>query len=279
MHALIRVVLISALALCAGPAGAQKTTEPQPMAAPGESTEPPRPSAAPVPVVQQHALPRGGGVLVFGGGEGTGLAVVKVLIADHSHVTVVTDDSSENAMLTAMGVTVAHGNVLDPETIKPIFTSAPFRAVISTIGEERAQQPLDFIGNKNIEDLAKASDIPRLILVSAIGAGDSADAPPWYVQVMTKVWGSGALTAKTQAEEYLRKSGLDYTVVRPGWISDRPASGKAVLTVDRGVYSQIARADLGNLVANCVDDDTTVGKTLSAFDQTHVGFLAILGWN
>jgi len=286
MNTLLRSALIPILLLLAGPVWAQKTTEPQPMAAPGESTEPPRPNAAPVPIVQQHALPRAGGVLVFGGTDGTRRELTKVLIANHIHVTVVadvsasasTDTSSGESELTTMGAVVAHGNALDPESIKPIFASAPFRAVISAI-DEKHNASQDLNGFKDVVDGVKASNIPRLILISAIGAGDSSDAPPWYVKVAMKLLDYRAVTEVAEAEDYLRKSGLEYTIVRSGGPSDQTASGKAVLTQDNHLYSRIARADLANLLAACVDDDTLVGKTLSAFDETRVGFLAMFGRN
>src|SRR5438046_2436373 len=130
-----RFVLLPLLLLLAHPALAQssKTSEPQPMAAPGESTEPPKPRAAPLGAVQTVPLPRSGGVLVFGGTSGTGLEVVKALVAMKEQVTVVTHSKPDDATLKAMGVTVVSGDAMKPESLKELFKATPYRVVISTI--------------------------------------------------------------------------------------------------------------------------------------------------
>jgi uncharacterized protein YbjT (DUF2867 family) len=268
-----RTLLVSLLLAVTCPALAQKTTEPQPMAAPGESTEPPSPKAAPAGAVEAVPLPRSGGVLVFGGTRGTGLEAVKTLVAMKEQVTVVTHGSPDNAELKAMGVTVVSGNVLDPDSIKEVFKSTPFRAVISTIGRQKNQPSPDFDGNKNVIDAAKATGIPRFILVSTIGAGDSEKAAPWIARLFLKE----VMAEKGRAEDYLKASGLDYTIVRPGGLLDKPASGQARLVADPMAFSFVARADLGKLVAECVKNDDTIKKTLSVLDPTRTGILSLFG--
>jgi uncharacterized protein YbjT (DUF2867 family) len=253
------------------PAAAQKTTQGQPMAGPGESTEPPPPHAAPVGVVQAQTLPRGGGILVFGGTHGTGLETVKVLAARKEHVTVVTHSDPHNPELAALGVTVVAGNALDPATIKDIFTAAPFRAVVTTIGRSPGEADPSFTGNKNIIDAAKAASIPRLIMVSTIGAGDSVDQLAWIEQIFYRK----TFALKTDAENYLKASGLNYTIMRPGGLVDKSADGKAVFTTDQVGMSWISRADLGKLIADCVDNDADVNKTFTVFDPSRAG---LLGW-
>jgi len=198
MQVSMRFVLLLGVLLSAVPADAQKTTEPQPMAGPGQSSEPPPPKAAPVGTVAQQALPRSGGVLVFGGAEGTGLALVKELVSNQNHVTVVSNHAAPDAVLTSMGVAVVQVNLLDAETLKSVFTAAPFRAVVSTVGESHGGSG-DFIANKNIFDATKAAGVPRLIFMTEIGVGDSTEAPPWYVKVADKLFDGEWLTVKAAA--------------------------------------------------------------------------------
>ncbi len=226
-------------------------------------------------VVQQLELPRAGGVLIFGA-EGIGVDLAKALVVKANHVTVVTDDDIKGRDLTAAGVTVMKANLADPESLKSVFTSSPFRVVISTLGERDAA-PMDATDNKRVIEATKTAGLERFVMISRIGVGDSADAPPWYVKAPVKMMSGKALQADADAESYLRASGLDYTVVRLGGLLDKPADHTATLTPDVKVYSQITRADAADVLVKCADDAATIKKTLAIFDPNRVGFLALFG--
>jgi uncharacterized protein YbjT (DUF2867 family) len=275
MHLSFRLLVVALTLLSAVPAQADKTSPAQEMAKPGESTEPPKPRGAPVAVVHQLELPRAGGVLVFGA-DGIGDDLVKALVAKANHVTVVTNNEQKARDLTATGATVMKANMADPQSLKAVFTSAPFRVVISTVGELDAK-PTDAADNKNAIDATKTAGLERFIMISRIGVGDSANAPPWYVKLPVNFLSDKTLNADKTAEDYLRTSGLDYTIVRIGGVTYKPAGNTAVLTANTSVYSQITKADLANLLVKCADDRTAIQKTFSAYDPTRTGFAALFG--
>jgi len=67
------------------------------------------------------------------------------------------------------------------------------------------------------------------------------------------------LRAKQAADDDLRARDLDWTVVRPGPLTDDPGAGRGrVGTLDRG---DIPRADVAAVLAGCLDSPTTVGRT------------------
>jgi uncharacterized protein YbjT (DUF2867 family) len=278
MRSIAALVLLPLLLALAAPANAQKTTEPQQMAKPGESTEPPHPRAAPVPMVVQHDLPRAGGILIFGGTGGTGLELVKTLVATHEHVTVVAADDDAGQAAAAAGATVAKSNLTDPAALKTVFTSAPFRAVVSTLAEAHDAPSLDYAANKAVGAAAKDAGVPRFVMLSAVGAGDSVDALPWYARMTDKIFGRDDFANVTKAEDDLRTLDLELSVIRAGGIANGPSQGKVQLAADPHLYSQITRADLASLIAAVIDDTTTNGKTLTAYDPARVGFLAAFGW-
>ena len=73
--------------------------------------------------------------------------------------------------------------------------------------------------------------------------------------------GFGAyLQAKFEADEAVRASGLDYTIVRPGGLTDDPGTGLVSVAehLDRG---QIPRADVAAVFAACLDEPATIGKS------------------
>lgn len=110
-------------------------------------------------------------------------------------------------------------------------------------GAER-KQTLDRDGAVKLIDACKADGIRRYLMVSAMGA----DSPPPAGE--GEVFGE-YLRAKAAADQALEASGLEYTVVRPGGLTDEPPSGRIELgwSLDRG---QISRADVAAVLRACL---------------------------
>jgi nucleoside-diphosphate-sugar epimerase len=140
----------------------------------------------------------------------------------------------------------------------------PIHAVISTIGGlPKDGQRADFLGNKNLIDAAVKAGVQKFILVSSIGSGESVVAiPPQALETLRPV-----LLEKEQAEKHLIESGLTYTVIRPGGLKSEPATGNGVVTEDYKVAGTIHRADVAQLVCQCLASDAANNKILSAVDR------------
>jgi uncharacterized protein YbjT (DUF2867 family) len=69
------------------------------------------------------------------------------------------------------------------------------------------------------------------------------------------------LKAKGAAEEDLRARDLDWTILRPGALTDEPATGRVELA-DKVVRGSIPRADVAAVVLALLDRPETIGKTL-----------------
>lgn len=88
---------------------------------------------------------------------------------------------------------------------------------------------VDNLGTQNMVEACKKSGVKRLVLISSILANGAAMGQilnPIYI--LLNVLGL-TLVAKLQAEKYLKNSGLDYTVIRPGGLKNDPPSGNIVL--------------------------------------------------
>jgi uncharacterized protein YbjT (DUF2867 family) len=229
--------------------------------------EPPRAAADLAPPATHPTVD--GAVLVIGGTRGTGLEVVRLLRARGEAVVVLARTESDTRELETMGVRIIRGNALRQVEMKQAMTLAPVRAVVSTLGARTVKEPRpDFEGNRNAVDAAKAAGVKRFVLVTVIGAGNSLDASPALARRFLK----DVIAAKSQAEDYLKISGLDYTIIRPGGLLDKEAQGRAYLTEDTASMAWIRRADLARLVVQALDDPRAVGKTYHAFDPDRTRF-------
>jgi uncharacterized protein YbjT (DUF2867 family) len=114
------------------------------------------------------------------------------------------------------------------------------------------KKTVDLGGAVKLIEAAKAEGISRYLIVSAMGA----DKAPEDGSV-----GFGAyLQAKFEADAAVRASGLDYTIVRPGGLTDDPGTGLVSVAekLDRG---KVPRADVAAVFVACLDDPGTVGKS------------------
>jgi len=117
-------------------------------------------------------------------------------------------------------------------------------------GDER-KRTMDLGGALKLIEAAKANGISRYLIVSSMGAAE----PPGE--------GGGAfgeyLRAKSEADRALAASGLDYTIVRPGRLTDDPGSGR-VNVAPRLERGSISRPDVAAVLLACLDIENTIGR-------------------
>lgn len=210
-------------------------------------------------------LPALADVLVFGGTRGVGLETVRLLREQGENVTVMVREASDLTKLNEIdGVSLVVGDAMEMESITNAYSSGEFDAVISTLsGNPIVGYAVDSAGSINAIDGAKAAGVDRLILVSSIGAGDSRAAlPPPALKALSSV-----LAEKEKAERYLIDSGLTWTIIRPGVLTDKPANGKGILTQDTSATGIVSRADVAKLTVGALIDPLRMGKMFSALEQ------------
>ncbi|MCS6946548.1 MAG: SDR family oxidoreductase [Steroidobacteraceae bacterium] len=231
------------------------------------------PTRTPAPIAPLAAHGNfSGPIFVVGGTRGTGLEIVRIMRRRGDRVAALVRPGSDAAALEQLGVRVILGDALNPADLAAAFASERFAAVVSTLGtRSRDERRPDFEGNRNLFEAAKTAGVRRVVLVTVIGAGDSEGTGPWLARRFL----ARIIALKTQAEDALRGSGLDYTIIRPGGLIDRPAERHAFLTEDRAAFSWITRSDLAELTVRALDDPQTVNKVYHAFDPTRTRFWSI----
>ncbi len=204
-------------------------------------------------------------IFVAGASRGVGREVAKYLRNREMNVKALLRTPDTRPELEAMGVEVVMGDALDITAVEQaILGPELISAVISTIGGlPKDGERADYLGNKNLIDAAVKAGVGKFILVSSIGSGESVVAlPPQALETLRSV-----LIEKEKAEQHLINSGLNYTIIRPGGLKSEPATGNAVLTENYRVAGTIHRADVGQLVCDCLFSDLANYKILSAIDR------------
>ncbi len=104
-------------------------------------------------------------------------------------------------------------------------------------------------------DAAERAGVRRFVQISSMGAGR----PPR--PGADEVW-AAYITAKTAAEADLRARDLDWTILRPGGLTDAPATGKVRLAAPPVPGGTVSRADVAVVIAALLDNPGTRHQTL-----------------
>lgn len=103
---------------------------------------------------------------------------------------------------------------------------------------------VDQEGAKKLTDAAKNVGAGKFVMLSSMGADNPSanDELKEYLQ------------AKQNADNYLKSSGIDYTIVRPGPLTDKEATDKIQLKEKLETQGDIPRADVAKTLVEVLDN-------------------------
>lgn len=119
-------------------------------------------------------------------------------------------------------------------------------------GNVERKRTVDLEGSLKSVEAAQRAGVRRFVQISAIGVDDDL---PDDVGEVWRVY----VEAKRDADAALRASDLDWTILRPGRLTDDPATGMVSLG-DDVARSEIPRADVAAVTAAVIDDDRSIGR-------------------
>ena len=157
-----------------------------------------------------NAAPEDGDVLVFGGTGQLGSEVVKALVASGHSVTVFARPNSDRGRIADLDVAYIVGDVLEEADVKAAFETAKFRVVIDALGRKNAPVSFYTISGRYLAKWAADTGVQQAILHGSVGAGSSMATYPTSRRSAMQA----TMEAKTDAENALIDSGVDYTIIR-----------------------------------------------------------------
>lgn len=130
---------------------------------------------------------------------------------------------------------------------------------------------VDNLGTKALVDAAKKSGVRKIVLVSSIltnGRGWGQENSPGFQ--VTNAFGQ-VLDEKLEAEKYLRASGIDYTIVRPGGLkASAPAGGLVVSKEDTLNSGEISRDLVADVSIAAVFDSKASNKVVEIIEDENI---------
>lgn len=162
-------------------------------------------------------------VFVAGATGETGRRIIQELVSRNIAVRAFVRDEQKAKTILPADIELVIGDVLAPDSLATAIGDST--VVICATGATPSFNPtepykVDFEGTKNLVDAAKVKGIENFVLVSSLCVSQLFH--PLNLFWLILVW-------KKQAEEYLQKSGLTYTIVRPGGLRNEDNSDNIVM--------------------------------------------------
>jgi putative NADH-flavin reductase len=203
---------------------------------------------------------------VFGASGGIGRHVVRQAVAAGQHVTAVVRDPAKLADLQHPHLDIVTADVTSPESIA--MTLVGRDAVVSALGP-RPGGPVTICsaGIRSIIEAMQSAGIRRLVAVDASGrvtdAGDGIITRTIAKPLLRRLL-RDAFADLARVEGMVRASGLEWTLMRPPRLTDKPRTGRYRTAIDLNVRGGVlvARADVADGILAALADPATIGHTV-----------------
>jgi putative NADH-flavin reductase len=199
-------------------------------------------------------------VIVFGATGTVGTLVVEQALQEGHEVTAFTRNPARMPQRHER-LQVAQGDVTDLDAVQRAVSEHD--AVIVTLGGGRKGN-VRADGTRTIIEAMERAGVRRLICQSTLGVGDSRGNLNFlWKYVMFGLLLRAAYDDHVRQEEFVKRSDLDWTIVRPSAFTDGPRTGRYErgFGTDRKTKLKISRADVADFLVAQLTDTTYMHRT------------------
>lgn len=216
-------------------------------------------SIATVPADPQGATK----ILVLGATGATGRLIVNQAVARGYDVTVLVRSAEKASDIT--GAKLIVGDARDETALRAALKGR--EAVVSALGTPVSpfrEVTLLSTATRALVSAMKAEQVSRLVCITGMGAGDSAGHGGFVADnVIFPLLLKKVYTDKDRQEAIVKDSGLDWVLVRPSILNNKPGRGSVRALTDLSGFhgGSIAREDVATFVLDQVRADTWLHRS------------------
>jgi len=202
-------------------------------------------------------------IAVFGATGKTGLEVVKQALEGGHQVTAFVRDPAK-LNLENDNLTLVTGDVFDESSVTEAIKGQDAAVCALGAGSDLKKTTVRTDGTVNIIAGMKENNVKRLVVVTAMGVGESWDALSGFNKLFFATLLKSSRNDHEAQEAAVKESGLDWTIIRPSGLVDEPRTG--VYDFGENIpakTSKIARADVADLILKELEGNTNIGKALT----------------
>ena len=189
-------------------------------------------------------------ILVAGAHGTTGKKIVNLLKESQyfNPIAMVRKEEQKN-FFESQGVDTVMGDL--EEDVTHVFNTPIDKVLFAAGSGGKKVVEVDQEGAKRLVDASKQHNIKKFVMLSSMGADNPSEAEDLQ----------DYLKAKHNADEYLKGSGLNYAIVRPGSLTDNELTNKIELAEKLNKRGEISRNDVAQTLVRTLNDDVANKST------------------
>lgn len=209
-------------------------------------------------------------LLIIGATGGTGRELVKQALELGHKITILVRNS-EKVLTVHPSLQVINGNVLNLKEVEQAVSGQD--AVISSLGHKRFFIKTNILseGTKNIIASMEKQNVKRFICITTLGINDSRFRLGLYYTLFTiPIILFFYFRDKSKQEKLIMNSKLDWTIVRPGQLTNSKLTGEYQVGNNVGNYfitKTISRANVAHFILSQLCDKTFFHKKVGIVNR------------
>jgi len=223
-------------------------------------------------------------ILLIGATRGTGFLIARLLEAQGRAIRVFARDPEHARSVFGSTVDVVQGDLTKPETLPRAVDGV--RHIIFTAGcrsghpaTEKSIKTTEYEGTLRTLDAAgRAGFSGRLMYMTSSGVASRS-----WMSVGLNLYKGNTLQWRGRAEDALRTSGADYTIIRTGILMNRANDGRAIhvtqTALPLSIHYRIGRPDVAKVFVASLDEPAASRATFEivwARGEAQTAWLAML---
>ncbi|XWN36683.1 MAG: SDR family oxidoreductase [Balneola sp.] len=196
-------------------------------------------------------------ILIVGANGGIGRILTKQLAKEEGmNPIAMIRKEEQKPFFEDIGVETTMGNLEDSvEELAKVFEGTD--AVVFTAGSGGKTDydktlEIDLDAAVKCMEAAEQQNIDRFLMVSVLNLDNRES---WATSRIKPY-----MIAKYYADQHLKRSKLDYTIIRPGSLSDDNGTGSVTISPNSTSNKKIPREDVASVITACLKNKSTIGK-------------------
>lgn len=203
-------------------------------------------------------------IIIFGSTGSVGKHILKLGLQTENQITAFCRNQSKLIITENPNLRIVEGDVYNNNQVEKATIDQDIVIIALGSGKNR-QSTVRSEGTKNIIAAMKKNNVKRLICQTTLGAGDSiGNLNFFWKRIMFSWLLKQVLMDHELQEEYIKKSELDWTIVRPGAFTggERTCNYKhGFRNSDRTLKLKISRADVADFILKQTTSEKYLLKT------------------
>lgn len=174
-------------------------------------------------------------IALFGATGGTGKCILDSAMQEHHQIRALVR-SPGKLQKKYQKLSIIQGNALNRKDVYNTINGTD--GVLCVLGNT-ANNPTDLLtrSTRHIISGMNKHNVQRLVVLTSMGLGSTRAQIPWYARLFTNIFLNNLMGDKRQQEQLIMQSNLNWTIIRPGGLTDQIPNRNIYTGTDTGIMA------------------------------------------